>query len=251
MKKIIYRILLIIFSTVFIISASMIIKSYYDGYKSAKEFSQITELIRTPEIKKSEQAEQIEQTDLTAAEKYADLYTRNNDFIGWIKIDGTNIDYPIMQASDRKDYYLRRNFDKEYSYYGTPYIAEDCIIGESDNIVIYGHNMKNGTMFSAIEKYFSKNFYNEHQNINFDTLDGYGVYQIVSVFKTTDDDEFKYHRFTKAASENEFDQFIQNCKKRALYDTGVTAQYGDKLITISTCEYSAENGRLVVVAKKI
>ena len=144
-------------------------------------------------------------------------------------------------------------FDKSYSSYGVPYIQENCDIGLSDNLVLYGHHMNNGSMFSDLCKYESEDFYREHTIIHFDTLDGFGEYEVVAAFKTVaySEDGFKYYHFVHAESAEAFDEYIAQCKALALYDTGVTAEYGDQLITLSTCEYSRPNGRMVVVAKKI
>lgn len=145
---------------------------------------------------------------------------------------------------------------KEYSDYGCPYVQEDCDVQEpSDNLVIYGHHMSNGSMFAHLEKFKSKDFWSEHRMITFNTLTDRQEYEIVAVFRTvvyTDSPEaFKFYRFIDAESANEFDDFIAKSKELSFYDTGVTAEYGDKLITLSTCEYSRNNSRLVVVAKHI
>jgi sortase B len=126
-------------------------------------------------------------------------------------------------------------------------------IAESDNLVIYGHHIKGGKMFGALEDYKSKSFYEEHKNIQFDTLTEQAEYEIVAVFKTVaySSEGFRYYDFVDAENEEDFNSYIGKCKELALYDTGVTAGYGDRLITLSTCEYSAQNGRLVVVAKKV
>ena len=157
-----------------------------------------------------------------------------------------------MQTPNEPNYYLKRNFEKKYSDLGTPYIQENCDLTGSDNLVIYGHHIKGGKMFGALEDYKSQSFYEEHKTIQFDTLTQRGVYEIIAVFKTVaySSQGFRYYDFVNAESEDEFNDYIQKCKELALYETGVTAEYGDRLITLSTCEYSAQNGRLVVVAKK-
>ena len=108
-------------------------------------------------------------------------------------------------------------------------------------------------MFGALESYKDKDFYEEHKSIQFDTLTEQAEYEIVAVFKTVaySSEGFRYYDFVDAEDEKAFDEYVSKCKEFALYDTGVTAEYGDRLITLSTCEYSAQNGRLVVVAKKI
>ena len=142
---------------------------------------------------------------------------------------------------------------KAYSDLGTPYIQENCNIAESDNLVIYGHHIKGGKMFGALNDYKSKSFYEEHKTILFDTLTEQAEYEIVAVFKTVaySSEGFRYYDFVNAENAEAFDEYIAKCKELALYDTGVSAEYGDRLITLSTCEYSAQNGRLVVVAKKV
>ena len=186
-----------------------------------------------------------------AMEKYRALFDQNSDFVGWISIDGTNINYPVMWTPNNPNYYLKHSFEKEYSDYGVPYIDEDCVMGESNNYVIYGHHMKNETMFHDLCNYASKDFYDEHPIIKFDTLFGFGEYQIVAVFRfDTNNDTFRYNQFTDMDEEH-FKNFMNSVHLRQLYDTGVDAEYGDHLITLSTCEYTYTNGRFVVVAKKV
>ena len=181
-----------------------------------------------------------------------ELYSINNDFIGWLKIKDSKISYPVVQTEiERRDYYLRKNFYKDYSYYGTPYIAEYCDILKSDNIIIYGHHIKGNKMFGELEKYQNKKYYSNHNKINFNTIYGEYEYEIISVFKTVIDTGFRYYEFEKARTQEEYNNFISQCKSIELYETGQTAEYGDKLITISTCDYSVKNGRLVVVAKQV
>ena len=179
------------------------------------------------------------------------MYAQNSDLVGWISIPGTRIDYPVMQSKDNPNFYLKHAFDKSYSSYGVPYLQENCDIGISDNLVLYGHHMNNGSMFSDLCEYESEDFYREHKTIRFDTLDSFGEYEVIAAFKTVaySEEGFKYYHFVQAEQEEDFNAFIARCKELALYDTGVTAEYGDQLITLSTCEYSRTNGRMVVVAK--
>ena len=181
------------------------------------------------------------------------VYEKNHDLIGWITIEGTRIDYPVMQTKEKPNFYLKHAFDKSYSRYGVPYIAENCDIDVSDNIVIYGHHMNNGSMFSDLCRYADEDFYKAHRTIRFDTLGSFGEYEIISVFKTTvySEQGFSYYHFVNAGSESTFNEYVSKCTELSLYNTGATAKYGDKLITLSTCEYSRTNGRMVVVAKKI
>jgi sortase B len=259
MKKKICIILIVVF--VALIGAS----TYFicDYYRQANEQSELYDSLAeaVEQAQKSDEAnEPVEEIpyneEKTILPEYVELFLQNMDMVGWIKIEDTNINYPVMHTPDNPDFYLKHDFDKEYSDYGCPYVQENCDVqGPSDNIIIYGHHMKNGSMFADLEKFKSKDFYKEHKTISFNTLTDKYEYKIVAVFKTvvyTDDPSaFKYYRFVNAETSEQFDEYIAKCKALSLYDTGVSAQYGDKLITLSTCEYSRTNGRLVVVAKRV
>ena len=184
------------------------------------------------------------------------IYQQNKDMIGWLNVPGTAINYPVVRTTDRPDYYLRRNFNGKYSIGGCPYMQENCDAAKpSDNLIIYGHNMKNGTTFGNPEKFKSKAFWEKHKTLTFTTLTESKTYEIVSVFKTfvysKGPDSFKYYQFVDLENYEDFDNFVHRIKELALYDTNVDVQYGDKLITLSTCEYSQKNGRLVPAAKQI
>lgn len=197
-------------------------------------------------------AQAVEDSKQCSDNKYVDLYAQNKDFIGWIKIDDTVIDYPVMQSKDNPNFYLNHNFNKEYSRFGVPYIQENCSLS-SDNIIVYAHNMKNKSMFNELTNYSSKNFYDNHKFIQFDTLSDQRTYEVICAFKTVayTSNGFDYYNLVNANTKDDFSAYIEKCKALSFYDTGVTAEYGDKLITLSTCEYSQNNGRFVVVAKLI
>ena len=183
--------------------------------------------------------------------EYARLYEKNPDTVGWMKIEGTPVNYPVMQTPDRVDYYLKRNFDGVYSDHGCLYVRETCdVFTPSDNVTIYGHHMRDGSMFAGLKAYQSRDFWESQPTIVFDTLYEHHTYTIFAVFTTTatKDEGFSYHLFENAEDPQDFDRFISTCKEISLYDTGITPEYGDKLICLSTCEYSQVNGRLVVVA---
>lgn len=221
--------------------------------EQTEAFEQIAELVeQTPDIEGVPDDTPVSEGEDVLA-KYKELYLQNEDMVGWISIAGTTVNYPVMQTPNEPNFYLKHNFEKAYSDLGTPYMQENCDLAESDNLVIYGHHIKGGKMFGALESYKDKGFYEEHKTIQFDTLTEQAEYEIVAVFKTVaySSAGFRYYDFVDAEDEKAFDEYVSKCKELALYDTGVTAEYGDRLITLSTCEYSAPNGRLVVVAKKI
>ncbi len=191
----------------------------------------------------------------TVLEKYEDLYNSNKSLIGWIEIADTNIDYPVMQTVNN-EYYLNHNFNQEQDRNGCIFLDCNCsIYPRSTNLIIYGHHMKSGKMFGTLNKLEDESFYKDHPYIYFDTIYEEGVYQICYVFRdrvrTNDDVGFKYYEFYNAYTKEEFDSYMQEMKDASLYDTGVDANYGDVLITLSTCDYVQNNGRFVVVAKRI
>ena len=256
MKKKICMILIAVFVAALGTSTYFIIDHYKESNKQAALYGELADLVNAAAQTDAatEPAEQIPYSEeKMLLPELAELYQQNGDLVGWVSIADTNINYPVMQSVNEPNFYLKQGFDKEYSDYGCPYVQENCDIAESDNLVIYGHHIKGGKMFGALEDYKSKSFYEEHKNIQFDTLTEQEEYEIVAVFKTVaySSEGFRYYDFVDAENEEDFNSYVGKCKELALYDTGVTAEYGDRLITLSTCEYSAQNGRLVVVAKKV
>lgn len=191
--------------------------------------------------------------------KFEKLYRTNNDFIGWITIGDTLIDYPVMYTpddSEKGEFYIHRDFEMNYSAAGLPFIDRYCTIDNpTDNIIIYGHNMNSGTMFHDILKYQEEEFYEQHKMFTFDTIYGDGTYEVVAAFYgqilPEDSEAFKYYEFVNAGSEEEFMDFVNNVKAMSVIDTGVDVEYGDKLVTLSTCAYHVKDGRFAVIAKKV
>ncbi len=256
MKRWIALIMAATFAAIFLYSGLMLRQHHVEQTETAEAFSSVADLVlKEPEENVTESIPVAEEpaVPMTAREKYGEVYAANSDFVGWISIEGTAIDYPVMQSIDRPNYYLRRGFDREYSKHGVPYVQEDCVVGSTDNLIIYGHHMNDGSMFADLCSYKNKAFWQTHPTIRFDTLEGFGVYEIVAVFKTVvySQNGFRYFDFVELDDPARFDAYIARCKALSLYDTDVEASYGDKLITLSTCEYSHENGRMVVVARKV
>ncbi len=250
-KNKVYVILMSAFVIIFAVSAFMLISYFAAAKESSDEFEDLQNDLSSSVEDSNDSDDEEEAPPMTAQEKYGGFVEENDDFIGWISIEGTNINYPVMQSVEYPNYYLDRGFDKEYSAYGVPYVDEDATIDMSENLVIYGHHMKNKTMFSALDGYKNQDFYEEHKIINFDTLSGFGEYEVIASFKIdVVNDPFHYISYLDM-DEARFNEYIANVKQRAYYDTGVSATYGDKLITLSTCEYTYDESRLVVVAKKV
>ena len=258
----ILNIILVIAIVCFLGSGGYLLKYYWDSWQAEKNISALEDMILTDEEAAAQTGtgdgslESGESSDRQAASnRYARLLEQNADFIGWIQIEGTPISYPVMYTPDDPEYYLHRNFDKEYEYSGLPFVDGSCSLDpRSTNVIVYGHNMKSDTMFSHLLDYQDESFYKEHPYITFNTIYGDAQYEIVSVILARalyeDEEGFRYYGMIDAASQEEFDEYMANIHAMELYDTGVDASYGDQLLTLSTCEYSQENGRLAIIAKK-
>lgn len=187
-------------------------------------------------------------------DKYEKIYSENPDLFGWIKIEDTKIDYPVMHTPETPEKYLRTNFEGKYSQIGLPFAEEECT-KDSDNIVIYAHNMKDGSMFRSLFKYEDKDYWEEHPVIKFDTIYEEKEYEVMSVFYDRvygkNEDVFKFYKFINAENEEDYNEAISHFKRKQIYDTGVDAEYGEQLITLVTCAYHEDNGRFVVVAREI
>lgn len=203
----------------------------------------------------------------TVLPEYAKLYEENQDLIGWLSIEGTVIDYPVMQTPEDECYYLKRDFYGEDNENGCLIMDTDSVVGvgkadncyqngtsPSTNLIIHGHTMKSGEMFGDLPLYRDEEYGKAHETICFDSLYEHREYELIAVFYSQvyyqSQDVFKYYQFFQADTQEEFDDWYENIKKLSLYETGVTASFGDEFITLSCCSYHVEDGRFVVVAKR-
>ena len=270
MKNWMFNALVIVLAAVFLFSAGMLIYYWTDSSQQAEQYDNLAQLVEQarPEpmpvdpsdpdteeppsmlmvINDPETGEPVQ-----ILPEYAQLYTMNNDLVGWIQIPGTKLNYPVMQTPEAPNYYLKRNFQKKRNGHGCIFANELCDIDTADNITLYGHHMNDGSMFATLSKYKKKSYWEDHPTVIFDTLTKRQQYEIFAVFVTSASvgKGFRYHTFIDAQTQAEYDEFVTQCKKLSKYDTGVTPQYGQQLITLSTCEYSQTNGRLVVVARLV
>nr|MCR5602375.1 class B sortase [Lachnospiraceae bacterium] len=183
---------------------------------------------------------------------YENMHRENPDFAGYLNIEGTKIDNPVMYSPEDPEKYLERDINDKKSSSGLPFIDAACSPEPaSDNIIIYGHNMKNGTMFGTLTDYEDKNYYMAHPVIRFDTLKEERMYDIIYAFYDRvyyeDEKDFRFYDFIDYADEDDFNRTMDEFKDKSIYDTGVEAHYGDKFITLVTCSYQEENGRFVVM----
>ena len=256
------RILMAVCMFLCIISFGYLGAYYQVSAKSAREFEELTALKEAGAQGAYSGSKKVEihlaDKDETVPDilpEYEKIHQKNQRLIGWVKIDDTIIDYPVMQTVNN-EYYLDHNFNQEEDRNGCIFMDYQCdVVKGCDNIILYGHHMKSGKMFGTLNKYSKESYYEEHPVIQFDTIYEKGTYQVMYVFRSKvyseEDVTFKYYQFINAASEMEFNSYLNEMAALSLYDTGVTAGYGDKLLTLSTCDYQEKKGRFVVVAKKI
>lgn len=247
MKRSIKILLSMLLIVIMAISSIIVFKNKKEDHKEEKIIEQVIDTAYKKDDIENTQMNNLQENNINMNK----LYEQNEDIVAWIKIDNSNINYPVMQTIKNPNYYLRKNFYKEYSYYGTPYLSEQCNINSSDNLIIYGHHIKGFKMFGELEHYKNKEYYDKHKTINIYTLNDERKYEIIYVFRTFTNTKFDYYNYINFNDESEFNTFNSKCKELAFFDTQIQCNYGDKFITLSTCDYTSENARFVVIAKQI
>lgn len=254
-KKKILNITCIILIVVFISCIAVICYERNNNIKTAKENQELKDSMiessKVPELVN----EEIDEHQIRM-NKVKELQQENSDIVGWLEIEGTKISYPLLQGKDNS-YYMNHNYKKEKSKDGSLFLdASYNWEKPSTNLLVYGHNNRGSEeMFVDLLKYKDENFYKEHPIIRFTTATEDSEYEIISAFLSrvyykNEKDVFRYYFFIDAKNEKEFNEYVANSKETSLYDIEATAKYGDQLLTLSTCEYSQEDGRFAVVAKK-
>ena len=246
---------------VFIVSTYMVISIVTQQEQEKEAFDVIAESVkplreeRVIDPPKKEAAKTPYDDEIpTILPEYEELYTQNPDMFGWIYIEGTKIDYPVMYTPEEPEYYLRRAFDGSSTQSGTPFIDGACA-PDGDFYLIYGHHIKNGSMFGSLTKYADKTWRDEHRVICFDTLYERREYEVIAAFyadAALDEGEgFLYYKYTDLSDRDVFDEYVSQVSEASIYKEAVDAEYGDELIALSTCSYHTGDGRFVVVAKRI
>lgn len=242
----------VLLSGTLLFSSAMIWKDLSGRQKEKEEFSALAELVEAPEANppvtsETPPAEADEPDEATELRDLAPLFAQNGDCIGWLSIPGTQINYPVMHTPEEPQKYLRRSFYGEYSQSGVPFLDWRCSL-DSDNLIIYGHNMKNGTMFGELKNYLDEEFRLAHPVIEFQTADGveqYTVFAVATVQKTD-----AWYSFIDASGSEDFTEQTAAILQKSLYDTGAAPVFGQQIITLSTCYGSSKDGRLLVIGVK-
>ena len=243
MKKCLIGILILLVG-VCALALWQVVPYYVESAASEKEFRELSERFDVTGAHDESKAETYD----FVVEAVNDLQRQNPDMIGWLKIEDTTIDYPVMWTPQDEQYYLYRAFDKTKSKDGTPFLDVDCNVTDPNkNLIIYGHNMKTGTMFGALMDYKKKEFWKEHPQIVFTTAEQTESYDIFAVVQTDTKEGYFIYQMICNDSEMNFTENVQKIKAMSLYDTDITPVWEDKLIILSTCEYSRPNGRLIIL----
>ncbi len=259
--------LLLFFLVVFIISAVMFLREVIIAKHEQSAFQQLAlrvevansaknsvENNRFQKTMEEQEGQEDREETLPQYTEYLTVYEENHDFAGWLCIDNTGIDYPIMCTPDEPEYYLYRAFDKSESQSGTPFIGADST-ADSDMFIIHGHNMKNGTMFGTLKKYAEKSFWEENPTFLFTTITEKREYEIFSAIKThvlyQNEPGYRWYYHAGDLSEEDFDELTDYLVENSLYDTGIVPVYGEQIIILSTCAYHTENGRFIVAARRV
>lgn len=265
-KRKVFLILMIVLFVGFLVSGSLLIIDLVDAHRQTARYNELLAMVHDargaenplPEVTEQDvatepEAEETvpEATEPTILPEYEKIYKMNPDLVGWITVPDTVIDYPVVQSRSDPTFYLKHNFDKEETPYGCIFAAAACdAFAPSDNVTLFGHNMLDGSMFTGLVEYLTPGYAAEHDVVYFDTLYEHHRYRVFAVLTTVSGAwrEYDYYRFVNALSSVEFSHFVEDCKERSLYESEITPQYGDKLLCLSTCEHSRNNGRMVIVA---
>ena len=251
-NKIIINILIIIFIMILIISTILYLTNIFLRYKETKDLNNLSEVKNELITTSIDNDNEVNDYEKALIDSNNQLHNQNSDMIGWIKIANTTIDYPVMYTPDNFEKYLRKDFSENYSLAGLPFLGVGSSVDDPQfNTIIYSHNMHNGTMFSDILNYESQKFREENPIIEFSTLQEVRKYEVVAAFRIdVVDDPFKYYNYTNWNDETN-QEFIDEIKKRSYYTIEEDFNVSDQMLTLSTCDYNSDDGRFVVVAKRI
>ena len=249
------RFVVIVLSLLLVLVVVLLLSKLNQDSKENDKLIELKNSVKVATKSDSSSETEVNVSDITYLEK---LHEKNEDCIGWITIEACGIDYPVMYSPHNPEFYLKANFDKEYSGIGTPYVDAFCTpLGKdrSDNVIIYGHNISSGEIFHYLDRYEEESFYEENKYFRYDTLEGPGLYEVIAAirFKAWDAKDTEHYRFLSffdAKNEEDFNTFVSNAKELTPYETA-DAKYGDDLVMLSTCAYHEVNGRFAIIAKKV
>ena len=256
--------LTVAFVLLFIFSSGMLI---HDFVRSAREQAANEALVQRVEqgVSLGEGTSETSSGNSTSAQtseqerNYQPLIQENSHLAAWLMMEDTEVDYPVLYTPEEPEYYLRRAFDGSYALSGSLFIGANSF-PDGSNIIIYGHDMKDDSMFGSLDSYADEDYAREHQKIIYDLIQPDGSYERLTfevmaafysrIYSVDEENVFRYYYGTDLSDPDAFQYYIEEVMSASLYDLGVTAEYGDRLLTLSTCSYHTEDGRFVVVARE-
>ena len=256
--KTIRRTILVLSCATFLVVSGIFAVEIYAEQKSSSNMKKVQEMAAVTVIKSGPAENDTDDTD----EKVSNLVTlkmeylkkKNHDLTGWLRISGSEIDYPIMFKEDDNDYYLEHDFFGNSDRNGLLVLDKRCSSDLLDNhLLIHGHNMKSGAIFGTLKYYKDEAYMRKHQAIELDTDTEQRFYEVIAVLDTnsTGENGFNYGDYIDLDDKDTFDSYVANVKQRSMHKIASTATFGDELLTLSTCDYTMKNGRLLVVAKRV
>ena len=248
MRKISLAAVSVLLSAFLLLSGFLVYKELSDRQKEKEDFAELAKLVQIePQLPDETPPPTNDEPESAHKRDLAPLFAQNSDCVGWLCVPGTGVDYPVMHTPENPQKYLRRNFYGEYSQSGVPFLDYRCDL-QSDNLIFYGHNMKNGTMFSSLRNYTDSAFCAGHPVIEFQTAGGaskYTVFAVAAVQKTD-----AWYSFIHAADREEYKKQLEAIQGKALYCSETMPEYGAQLLTLSTCYGSGKDGRLLIIVAK-
>lgn len=262
-NNIVFTALTVIFALIFVFSLFKFTSLLLQYRREKAVNQQLVELLRPDDdIAPSAGGEsQTAEGEPQILERYKALYETNGEMIGWIEIPGTQANGPVVQSPpENREKYLRLDFFGKSSNSGTFFLDSNCDLENSDNLIIHGHRMNNGTMFGELNKYRDEAFWREHPTFSFDTLYKKQTWEVVAacnmklpminIDKSPEEQEYNYTVFVNAANEDEYKAYVNFVREHMIFETGIIPQYGeDRLITLSTCKKGDYSSRFIVVAR--
>ena len=255
-KNIIFSVFAIILIGVLLYSGYKALEIYIPQHFASRNFEKLKKESGIKDEKASDLIKKYEEGNENKPDDgIIRLSNKNSDFVGWLTIEDTVIDYPVMKSKEENpEYYLHRDFDKNYSYSGSLFIGEKCD-ENSEVFIVYGHNMSADTMFGTLDSYRDSIFAEKHKDIVFQTPAGKRVYRVFAAFKTKvskeESDEFEYYRSVGQLGREKYDEALENYRDMSLISLNVSPQYPQQIMLLSTCSYHTDEGRFVVAAYRI
>lgn len=248
------KVFFVLFACLFIVSGGMAGYTLYQNKQAADAFAALRAQAEAERQATAQAAADAEAARQALAASYETMHSQNSDYAGWLVVGGTQIDYPVMWTPDAPNYYLRRAFDQSDSASGTPFIGEGADI-DSDCLLIYGHEMKDGAMFGELDRYADAAFAAQKLPITIYTRTEARTYEVFAALQTRilqpGETGYRYQNAAGPLDQAGFDALVSWLRDNALYDSGVVPSYGQQILLLSTCSYHTENGRFLVAARRI